>query len=271
MGLAVSDLPEVGQERVIEEIAAAREWGLRSTFNAVAILFHEPVDDVEILDREGVLGPDLVWVHMNYASDAQLRRVAESGGAIASCPECELAAGIGRPVTERFLRAGGRPTFGVDMVPYISGDLLTQARIAMQVGRLLGADEGMAAGRAPKEVAPDCETVLRALTVWGAEALGLGDRIGTLRVGKQADLLVVRGDDPNTFPVHDPYATVVAQTQPHNIDTVVVAGEVRKSKRRLAAEWAPVRERLRESAAFLTETVAKNGGFQPQPPVELPW
>ena len=271
LGVALSDLPEVGLDRIRAELTGARELGLRSTTNGLAILFHEPVDDLAVFDRAGLLGPDLVWVHLNYATAEQLRMVADSGGTVATCTEAEMAMGMGRPATERVLEAGGHCTFGCDVTTSVSGSLLAQARTAMQVGRLFAADEGMQSGRAPESVPPSCETMLRGATLWGAEALGQAHRIGSLRPGKQADVVVIRADAVNTAPVHDPYATVVTQAHPGNVDTVVVAGRVLKSSGVLTADWAPVRQQLTASAEHIARIVGEAGGFFPQPAFDLPW
>lgn len=271
LGIALSDLPEVGLDRIRDELVGARELGLRSTTNALSILFTDPVDDIEILDAAGLLGPDLVWVHLNYATADQLRRVVETGGHVSTCTEAEMAMGMGRPATERVLAAGGHCTFGCDVTTSVSGSLLQQSRTAMQVGRLLAADERMATGRAPESVPPNCETMLKAATIWGAEALGQSHRIGSLRAGKQADVIVIRGDDVNTAPVIDPYATVISQAVPGNVDTVVIAGVVRKAGGLLTADWASVRRRLEQSKEYVQDAVARRGGFFPQPAIDLPW
>ena len=58
--------------------------------------------------------------------------------------------------------------------------------------------------------------------------LGFQDRIGTIAPGKQADLVFVRADALNLWPVHDPVATVVMQANLANIDSVMIAGGWRK-------------------------------------------
>lgn len=63
--------------------------------------------------------------------------------------------------------------------------------------------------------------------------LGMEDRIGTISRGKQADLVFVRADAMNVWPVHDPVATVVTQASLANIDSVMVAGEWRKREGKL--------------------------------------
>jgi len=271
LGVALSDLPEVGVERITQELTGVRALGLRSTTNGLAILFHDPVDDLAVFEAAGLHGPDIVWVHLNYATHAQLTRLFDQGGHVAVCTEAEMAMGMGRPVTERALAAGGHCTFGCDVTTSVSGSILTQARTAMQIGRLFGADADMQEGRAPASVPPNAETMLRAATLWGAEALAIDDRIGSLRAGKQADITVVRATDVNTAPLNDPYATVIGQAHPGNVDTVLVAGKTLKRNGELVADWSSVRRRLEESRDHVVAEVERAGGFWPQPAFELPW
>jgi cytosine/adenosine deaminase-related metal-dependent hydrolase len=66
--------------------------------------------------------------------------------------------------------------------------------------------------------------------------LGMEDRIGTLAPGKQADLVVLRADDLNLWPVHDPVSTVVMQTSLANVEAVMIAGRFRKREGRLLVQ-----------------------------------
>ena len=83
------------------------------------------------------------------------------------------------------------------------------------------------------------EDVLRFATIAGAAACGLDDKIGTLTPGKQADIILVRFDDVNTFPVIDPIGTVVVSADTSNVDTVLVRGKVRKRGGRLVGVDLP--------------------------------
>jgi len=269
--MALSDLPEVGVDRVSAELQVARELGLKSTTNSLAILFHEPVDDIAVFDDAGLIGPDLLWVHNIYASDEQLRRIVDLGSHTAICPEAELAMGMGRPATTRILAAGGHCAFGCDTVASTSGSLVQQARLALQVARLLDNDEEMAKGHAPEPFDLKVETVAKGLTLWGAEALGMDHRIGSLRAGKQADVLIIRADGPNTSPLNDPYATLVTQVQPANIDTVIVDGVVQKQGGKLTADWGAVRARLEASREHIVASIPGVGGWYPSPAIPLPW
>jgi len=65
---------------------------------------------------------------------------------------------------------------------------------------------------------------LRWATLDSAKVLDLNHKIGSLTPGKQADIILIRTEDINLFPVHDPVETVVFQANPSNVDTVWVAG-----------------------------------------------
>jgi 5-methylthioadenosine/S-adenosylhomocysteine deaminase len=80
-----------------------------------------------------------------------------------------------------------------------------------------------ARGAAPSLTARD---VLEFATIDGARALGLGDRIGSITPGKQADLVLLRADDLTVFPVNHPAGAIVSAAHPGLVDTVLVAGRV---------------------------------------------
>jgi cytosine/adenosine deaminase-related metal-dependent hydrolase len=77
------------------------------------------------------------------------------------------------------------------------------------------------------------------VTVEGARMLGQLDRIGTLKAGKQADLVMIRASDLNMQPVHDAVSSVVMQTSLANIDSVMVAGEWKKRSGQLVGVDLP--------------------------------
>ena len=96
--------------------------------------------------------------------------------------------------------------------------------------------------------------VLRMATIEGAEVLGMADRIGSLRPGKQADLVMLRADALNMAPVHDPIGAVVTCADTSNVDTVIVAGRIVKRAGRLVHADVPrARGLASRSAARIAE------------------
>jgi cytosine/adenosine deaminase-related metal-dependent hydrolase len=102
--------------------------------------------------------------------------------------------------------------------------------------------------------------VLEFATIEGARVCGLEDRTGSLTPGKRADVVLIRCDATNTWPVIDPVSTVVHQADTRNVDTVLVEGRI--LKRDGALVDADLR-RARESAASSLEYLLEHTEIQP--------
>ncbi len=186
-------------------------------------------DGWEQLEAAGLLGPQINIVHGHALSDAQLKRFCDLGMSFSAAAENEMTQGHGHPITGRLRALGKAPSLGVDLESVLSGDMLTQARVALGMQRSLdNAAYREAHGSIPPTSTIRTREALQWVTVEGARMLGQLDRIGTLAPGKQADLVLIRADDLNMQPVHDPVSTVVMQTTLANIDSVMVAGRWKK-------------------------------------------
>lgn len=86
------------------------------------------------------------------------------------------------------------------------------------------------------------------IAIEGARMLRMQDRIGSLTPGKQADVVLVRASDLNMQPIHDPVTSVITQTSVGNVDTVLVAGQIKKRHGQLlASDVGAMQNRLAES------------------------
>jgi 5-methylthioadenosine/S-adenosylhomocysteine deaminase len=88
-------------------------------------------------------------------------------------------------------------------------------RLAANLARLVRDDPAALSAR----------DVVRAATIEGASALGLGDRIGTIEVGREADLIALDLRAPHLVPIHDPYTSVVFSAGRSDVRHVLVAGQ----------------------------------------------
>jgi 5-methylthioadenosine/S-adenosylhomocysteine deaminase len=128
---------------------------------------------VEYLRRQGVLNADTLCIHSVQVDGADIAILASAGAAIAHCPRSNKAHGHGSAPLAAFRRTGLRVGLGTDSVVSVGDlDLWAEARAASLDG----------------------EEALRALTLDGARALGWENHIGSLEVGKAADLAVFAGD-----------------------------------------------------------------------------
>ena len=216
---------------------------------------------VSQLNDLGLLGPDTTYIHCNYLSDDEFQLIADSGGNVSISPYVEMVMGHGTPPTAKALAHGLRPSLSIDVVTTVPGDMFTQMRFLFASDRLLAHEAAFAAGSEEEPALLGSREVLEFATIEGARVCGLEDRAGSLTPGKQADIVVLRCDHSNTYPVIDPVSTVVHQADTRNVDTVMVAGRVLKRDARLVdADLA----RARDLAATSLEYLLEHTAIQPQ-------
>jgi len=172
---------------------------------------------VEHLEALGILDSHVVLAHGIHLSHDEIALLAERGTSVAHCPESnmKLAAGVA-PVPE-LLKAGVNVALGTDGAAS-NNDL----NLWGEVG---------AAGRLHKVWSGDPTVVSAREAVWmatrgGAQALGLEDRLGSLEVGKRADLICVGLDGPHAVPLYDAYSHLVYAALASDVRTVVIDGRV---------------------------------------------
>ncbi len=212
------------------EFRLAKERGMIISMHSSGGPSRTP-DAWEKLAQDGLLGPHVNIVHGNEIPDDLLGMLIEHEVSFTITPEVEMNCGHGQPVTGRLLKRGAMPSLGVDIESAISGDMFTVARTALAHQRML---DHSVRKRDP-ETGPPPLFARDALT-WairgGARALGLEDKIGSLEVGKQADLVMIDTRCLNLWPVHDAYATAL-QAHAANIEAVMIAGTWRKRNGKL--------------------------------------
>ena len=219
----------------LADFALARELGLIASMHQGGGAARAP-DGWTLLEREGLLGPNINIVHGNGLSDAQLDRFVALGMSFSLTPENEMTQGHGHPIIGRLRERGVSPSIGVDLESGLSGEMLPAARIGLVHQRALDNARFRAAAEtagADGPMIPPTTTLqtyeaLRWVTLEGARMLGQQQRIGSIAPGKQADLILIDARLPNMQPVHDPVSTVLMQTSLANIDSVMVAGRWRK-------------------------------------------
>jgi cytosine/adenosine deaminase-related metal-dependent hydrolase len=240
----------------LHDFRMAKELGIIASMHQGGGPARTP-DGWEKLEAAALLGPHINIVHGHALSDDQLGRFCDLGMSFSAAAESEMSQGHGHPITGRLRAFGKAPSLGVDLESVISGDMLTQARVALGIQRSL---DNVAYREAHGSIPPTSTITTREALSWvtveGAKMLGQFDRIGSLKAGKQADLVLVRADDLNMQPVHDAVNTVVMQTSLANIDSVMVAGQWKKRHGQLLdVDLGPKLAALRESGARIAQAL----------------
>jgi 5-methylthioadenosine/S-adenosylhomocysteine deaminase len=203
-----------------EDWASARALGLRIH----AHIGTTPADagTASILSERGRLGTDVTLIHCTYLDDSDLAAIASSGTRVSICPSAEMAGGLGYPPIQRFVDREMRLGLGVDDERLAPGDLFAQMRAVISIQHAAHFDLKLA-GKSGLPSLMTTRDVLRYATVDGARTAGLES--GSIEVGKQADIIVLRGDRPNIWPINDAIGAVVWGMDTSNVDSVFVAGE----------------------------------------------
>lgn len=177
--------------------------------------------------RYGLLGPDITFVHCTTSSDEELKLVVDSGGSVSIAPAVESQMGHGHPPFNRFADLGMRPSLSLDVETSTASDMFTQMHAAYHTARLI-AHERVRAGQQAQFL--NTRDILELATLQGARTLGLQDRVGSIAVGKRADLVVLDLNTVNVAPVNDVVGAIVLSADTSNVDTVVIDGNVVKRK-----------------------------------------
>jgi cytosine/adenosine deaminase-related metal-dependent hydrolase len=180
------------------------------------------------LSSAGLLNRHVNIVHGNDLSDAELDLLIDAGATFTSTAESEMICGHGHPIIARLRTRGVSASLGSDIESALSGDMLTAARIALSHQRSLDNVEAKRAGGVSGKSSIGTREALEWITSSGARMTGQSSRIGSLSVGKQADLIMLSSQALNMQPVHDPVSAVLMQANPSNIDSVMISGKWKK-------------------------------------------
>jgi cytosine/adenosine deaminase-related metal-dependent hydrolase len=204
-----------------------------------------------------MLGGDVTLVHGSGFGDSDLDTVSSSGASIVLTPSSEMAGGIEPLQVQKLIDRGIRPGLGVDTERRGPGDLFAQMRAAISLQHATLFDLKLA-GKAGIPKLLTTREVIRYATIDGARAVGLGEVTGSLTPGKQADVLVLRADRPNIYPINDPIGAVVWGMDTSNVDWVFVGGVPVKRAGELTADVG----RVGEMAMAARERVVSSTGAQ---------
>lgn len=189
---------------------------------------------IQLMSDNGFMTERVTYVHAATLSDDSYQRIAASGAYASVSTESEQSAGQGYPPTWQLRRHRIPVSLSMDTSVWWSGDLFSQMRATLSADRSREHLEAHAKGETVVHSALRAEEVVRWATVGGAEALGMGDVIGSLRPGKRADVVLIKNDDsPAMFPILHPFGHVVYQAGRGDVHTVMVNGRIVKSGHRL--------------------------------------
>ena len=202
------------EDLLVREASGPFAAGLRSRGIATRPRGRSTID---MLARVGLLDCAPLLIHAVRTSDEDRAMIRESGATIAHCPIANARLGHGIAAAVEAVESGIVVGIGTDSVASNNRiDLLEEAHAAQTFQR----------ARLQSASAFPPEQLLRMVTIEGARILGMADRIGTLTVGKAADLCVVSFDRAHSVPVNDPVAALFHSARASDVILTAVAGHV---------------------------------------------
>jgi 5-methylthioadenosine/S-adenosylhomocysteine deaminase len=167
------------------------------------------------LDQLNLLNSSLIAVHMTELNEFEIERIAEAGVNVAHCPESNLKLASGICPLTTLLDKGINVCLGTDGAASNNDlDMFGELRTAAMLAKGSSGDASACNARQTIEMA----------TINGARALGMADRIGSIEVGKCADLIAVDLAALNTQPVYDPVAQIVYAAASRQVSDVWIDG-----------------------------------------------
>ena len=234
--------------------ALAREVGVPAVLHLVGKDLSEPLLE---LGRAGLLRPGDEYIHCLGLNDAAWRLIKDTGGHVSLCTQIDMAMGHGTPTIQEALDHGFRPSLSSDHGVEIAQDFFTIMRSTFTFQR----NQIFQRARNGEQNLPpllSCRDLLEFATIEGARCANLESKVGTLTPGKEADILLLTADRLNIWPLNNAPGVVVNQMNPGNVDTVFIAGKVKKWRGNLVGVDVPRVLRLVQDAR---DAVMRRAGF----------
>jgi 5-methylthioadenosine/S-adenosylhomocysteine deaminase len=227
-----------------------RELSLPIALHVVGTFGMQPTFDE--LGAAGTFGEDNIFIHMTGMTDAGWQYAADAGAHVSLAVPIEMHMRHGTPPIQKALDMGLSTSLSTDVECTMTADFFTQMRSLITLQRMFANEKALAGQEYPELM--QCMQAIRHATMGGAEGLKLDRKIGSLTPGKEADIILLDAEAINVAPLNNVPGAVVTLMERSNVDTVMVAGEVRKWRgQMLGFDMERLRTELESSRDYLFE------------------
>lgn len=228
-----------------------RELDLQVALHVVTTFGMTPTFDE--LAKKGVFGDDNIFIHMTGMTDDAWKAAADAGAHVSLSVPIEMHMRHGMPPIQKALDLGMGVSLSSDVECTMSADFFTQMRALVTLQRM-NANEAALSGAEDFPPLMRCIDAIRHATIEGAKGLRLDHKTGSLTPGKEADILLLDAEALNVAPLNNVPGAVVTLMDRTNIDTVMVAGKIRKWKGQLLGhDLDKLRRELESSRDYVFE------------------
>ncbi|MDE5977121.1 MAG: amidohydrolase [Turicibacter sp.] len=208
---------------------------------------------IEYLDSIGILSERLIAAHCIHLNESDMKLMQKRKTRIAHCVGSNMKAGKGiapvKEMVEHQLIVGlgtDGPSSGNTL------DLFTQMKTAVYAQKTHYQDRSLF----------KASEILKLATIEGAKVLRMDDQIGSLEVGKKADIVLIETDSVNMFPIYDPYSAIVYSANASNVDSVWINGQqVLKDKKSIFNQQNIKKALYQEMQEFSQRAIERANGL----------
>jgi 5-methylthioadenosine/S-adenosylhomocysteine deaminase len=180
---------------------------------------------VQYLDKIGVLGPEVVSAHCIFVDEADRKTLVQRQVGCVHNPSSNMMIASGVSPVPEMRAAGVAVGLGTDGPAGSNNDLdlMEEMDLAAKLAKITNMNP----------LAINARAVVEMATIDGARAIHMEKEIGSLEVGKKADLILISLDEPNAVPMYDIYAQLAYALKGSDVETVVIGGRVVMRDRKL--------------------------------------
>ena len=154
-------------------------------------------------------------MHANNFDDQLVKSLVDAGASFTVTADVEMQMGFGDPLTGCIRRLGALMTIRSDVEPATSGDMFSAMRLTMNVQRNIDNLNALSRnGSLPETSSISCSEALQWITINAARMIKKENVTGTIEPGKKADIIIIRGEDLNLFPINNAVNAVVRYANP---------------------------------------------------------
>lgn len=170
--------------------------------------------NVEYFEELGITNPNLCVAHCVWLDENEKQILQDTGSKVLHCPSANLKLGSGIAPIPEYINRGINVSLGADGAPCNNNlDIFTEMRNAALIQKPIHGPQSMPA-----------ETVFKMATIEGAKALGLENDIGSIEVGKKADIAFIKRNQVQSLPFENIYSKIVYSTYSNSIEHLMIDG-----------------------------------------------
>lgn len=220
------------EEKIRARVAAAKEAGTgiqihisEAPFEQEQIFEQYQKTPMQMLESWGVFDVPTVAAHCVHLTEGDFEILKKRDISVAHCPSSNLKLASGIADVPRMLAEGINVSIGTDGASSNSNlNFVEEMHLTAMIHK----------GNSMNPLVVNAKEVIRMATVNGAKALGFENEVGSLEVGKKADLILVDTDKAHLTPLNNPFSAAVYSMQGSDVDTVIVNGEILMENREMS-------------------------------------